>query len=53
MKSHTSKIIMYIYMFAPQERVSGGDKNASPYYVPAAQRTLAQGVRGAEGAIPG
>jgi hypothetical protein len=53
MKSHTSKIIMYIYTFAPQEGVSGGDENASLYYIPAAQQTLALGVRGAEGAIPG
>jgi hypothetical protein len=44
---------MYVYMFAPQEGVSGRDENASPYYVPANQQTLAQGVRGAEGAIPG
>ena len=40
-------------MFAPQEGVSGGDENASPYYVPATQQTHAQRVRGAEGAIPG
>jgi hypothetical protein len=53
MKSHTLKIIMYVYTFAPQEGVSGGDENASLYYIPAAQQTLALGVRGAEGAIPG
>jgi len=53
MKSHTSMIIRYVHTFAPQEGVSGRDKNASPYYVPAAERTLALGVTGAEGAIPG
>jgi len=53
MKSHILKIIMYVYTFTPQEGVSGGDENASLYYIPAAQKTLALGVRGAEGAIPG
>jgi len=29
---------MYVRAFTPQEGVSGGDENASPYYVLAAQR---------------
>jgi len=52
-KSHTSKIIMYVYTFAPQQGVSGGDENASAYCLPATQQTHAQGVSGTKGAIPG
>ena len=35
--------------FTPQQGVSGRDKNASPYYIPATQHLLAQRMRGAEG----
>jgi hypothetical protein len=44
---------MYVYAFTPQKGVSGGDENASTYYILATQQTHTQGVRGAEGAIPG
>jgi len=30
MKSHTSKSISYVYTFASQQGVSGGDENAEP-----------------------
>jgi hypothetical protein len=46
-------MVTYVHTFTPQEGVSGGDENASTYYAPATQQMHAQGVRGAEGAIPG
>jgi len=41
-------MVTYVHTLAPQQGVSGGDENASTYYVPATQRMHAQGVRGAE-----
>jgi hypothetical protein len=39
---------MYVRAFAPQEGVSGGDENASPYYVLAAQRRSPPASEGSE-----
>ena len=41
---------MYVHAFAPQEGVPGGDENASPYYVLAAQRRSPPPSEGSEGA---
>ncbi len=38
----------YVRAFAPQEGVSGGDENASPYYVLAAQRRSPPASEGSE-----
>jgi hypothetical protein len=39
---------MYVHAFAPQEGVPGGDENASPYYVLAAQRRSPPPSEGSE-----
>ena len=39
---------MYVRAFAPQEGVSGGDENACPYYVLAAQRRSPPASEGSE-----
>jgi hypothetical protein len=39
---------MYVRAFAPQEGVSGGDENASPYYILAAQRRSPPTSEGSE-----
>jgi hypothetical protein len=41
---------MYVRAFAPQEGVSGGDENASPYYVLATQQHSPPPSEGSDGA---
>jgi len=45
----TPSDVISTYPLAPQQGVSGGDENASTYYVPATQRRSPQPVRGLRG----